>query len=316
MRAIGLLKPAVVVTTLLGILAGCEGGVGGGGASSTGGAAPRPGYVREYVFLGSSGHEPLVAPFAFRATSAEQDVARLARGWLARGAHWEKFLDEQWRGSATAGVWRVVPHGELEVAARGASEVDALWYEGEDRRLRLQIGGPISGWTQGDNARFRVHQGRLALGGETVAGAVLQLLEVDRGGLGRNAADPADWIFLSGGDSLRLAMARLGAAQDRFGTSFAWTGRADAERSWDMAEIESMEPRPLPEARRDIPLRWRFRIPGAGVQGEVRALGFAPVLGAEREGRRAVDVRYTVSGWVEVDGRRSRVHGMVRHSQR
>lgn len=315
MRAIRLLKPAGVLLTLLGVLAGCEGGIGGG-ASSAGGAAPRPGYVREYVFLGSLEGEPLVVPFAFRATTTEEDVARIARGWLARGSRWEGFLDERWRGSATAGVWRVLPHGSLEVAARGASEVEALWYESDDRRLRLQIGLPISGWTQGDNARFRVHQGRLAFGEEALAGAVLQLLEVDRGGVGRSAAEPADWIFLTGGDSLRLVLARLGAARDRFGTSFAWTGRADAERSWEMAEIQSMEPRPLPEARRDIPLRWRFRIPGAGVQGEVRALGFAPVLGAEREGRRAVDVRYTVSGWVEVDGRPIRVHGTVRHSQR
>jgi hypothetical protein len=310
-------RTAAVVLSLLGPLAGCEGGIGGGGAgASAAGTAPRPGYVREYVFLGSRQGEPLVVPFAFRAVNADEDVERAARAWLAHGARWEEFLDERWRGSATAGVWRVVPHGELKVAARGASELDALWFESDDRSLRLQIGAPISGWTQGENARFRVQQGRLSLGEEVVTGAVLQLLEVDRGGAGRSGAEPVDWIFLSGGDSLRLVLARLGAARDRFGTSFAWTGRADAERSWETAEIDPLEVRPLPVARRDIPLRWRFRVPGAGVHGEVRALGYDPVLGPEREGRRAVDVRYTVDGWVEVDGRRSRVQGTVRHSQR
>ena len=76
-----------------------------------------------------------------------------------------------------------------------------------------------------------------------------------------------------------------------------------------------MEVRPYQEARRDIPRRWTFRIPGAAVMGEVSAVGFDVEMGPERGARRALEVRYTVEGWVEIGGERSDVTGMIRHTQ-
>lgn len=298
-------------------LAGCDRGGPGDDAADPAAtrAVPRPQYVREYVFLGARAEEPLVVPVAFRATDTPAGIERVTRAWLAHGTTWEGFLQESWSTPRSSGVWRVLPRGALRLAAGGPGEVEALWYRSGPRSLRVDVGTPISGWVQGDDARFRVLRGRLTLGEESLPGAVLQTLEVARPPRGARGGEPADWLFLAGGDSLRLVLARTPGARERFGTSFGWTGRPSGERAWEAVEIEWIELRPMEEARRDIPLSWRFRIPAAGVVGEVSALGYDTVLGAESGGRRAVEVRYTVEGWVEIEGRRSSVQGTVRHSQ-
>lgn len=317
MRSIASAVARAALLGVLALLAGCDPGIGGepaDGSAAAGGLALRPEYVREYVFLGVRGDEPVVVPFAFRAAQpAAGGVDRVARAWLAHGATWEGLVEERWRTSGAAGVWQVLPRGELRLTAVGPSEVESLWIAREGEGVRVQLGAPLSGWVQGEDARFRVQQGRLTLADEIIPGAALELLKVERAR--RGGSEPADWIFLAG-DSLRMVLARVGGARDRFGTTFGWIGRPGVERGWEAVEIEWREARALSDAGRDIPLRWGFRIPEAGVSGEVRALGYDVVAGAERAGRRPLEARYTVEGWVEMDGSRSEVAGMVRHSQR
>jgi hypothetical protein len=47
---------------------------------------------------------------------------------------------------------------------------------------------------------------------------------------------------------------------------------------------------------------------------DVRGLGFAAEIGEERAGRREVEARYTVSGWIERDGGRIPVSGLARYA--
>ena len=44
-------------------------------------------------------------------------------------------------------------------------------------------------------------------------------------------------------------------------------------------------------------------------------VGFDVVLGPERGGRRAVEIRYSVTGWVDLQGERRDVMGTIRHTQ-
>lgn len=309
--------PAALLALLT--LAGCDGGLGAGesgGRKPALGATLHPLYVREYVFLGLQNGQPLVAPFVFRSTMGTEGIRRVARASIGRGGTWESIFEERWESSNTGGVWRILPRGDLKVAALGASEVEAIWYERGDRTLRLQVGKPLSGWAQGTDARFRVFQGRLTLGQESTLGAVLQLLRIERASATRDDSKPTEWIFLSGGDSVRLVLARVSGDRDRFGTSFGWIGRAGGEQVWEMVEVVATEMQPLPDAKDDIPLRWQFRIPEAGVHGEVRSLGYDADVGTDRGEQYALDVHYSVEGWVEVDGQRREIMGTVRHTRR
>ncbi|MEX2583224.1 MAG: hypothetical protein WD766_08110 [Gemmatimonadota bacterium] len=272
-------------------------------------------YNREYVFIGSGGTDPTIVPFTFRSSERGDELDRGVQAWLARGGTWERFLDETATTSAAGGVWRVTPQPDLQVTVGGPAELEALRFERGERRLRLELERPITGWQQGGESRFRLLSGQLAVGSETLTGPVLEMLRVERTlADGWPPAQDFDAIFLTSGDSIQLVLAETigGAEADE---RYAWTRTSAGERMWPEAEVRWLEFRAYEEARRDIPRRWSFHIPAAGIQGELEASGFDAVLGPERAGRRAVEIRYTVQGWIDMPGGRRDAAGLIRHTQ-
>jgi hypothetical protein len=279
-------------------------------------AGPSIRYTREFTFLGTLRGAPLVAPFLFQTVDGGADLARSNRAWLAHGPTWDAFLDDRWTTSKVGGAWRVLPHGSLRIAAGGATEIESFQFQREERSLRLELGDPASGWQQARDLRFRLLDGRLILGPEAVPGTVLEALQVERS-WDRAAGEPreSDAIFLASGDTLRLLLSETIARESQQARGHGWLINRGQEQVWDRAQIRWLEVRPYEQARRDIPLRWSYRVPGTDVEGEIQALGFDVVLGSDRGGRRAVEARYTVEGWVSVNGVRGDVVGMVRHIQ-
>jgi hypothetical protein len=280
--------------------------------------APRPRHVREFVFVGSREGEPLVAPFRFTTVVQEEEHARQARAWLAHGSGWDGFLDESFISPPAGGVWRVLPRGPLRVIAGGPAEVQALVYRRGERVLRLELQDAIAVWNRQDRLAYRFFRGQLAVGGEVTRGTVLEMQRatVTAGGE-RESLGEFDWLVLSDGADLQILVAEaLGGERDPERT-YAWTLVAGSEGHWEEASARWIELRPHEPARRDIPTRWAFSIPGAMITGEIEARGYEVEVGPERAGRRAVDVRYTVVGWVRVgqEAEERRVFGMVRHTQ-
>lgn len=272
-------------------------------------------YNRDYIFVGGDEEDALVVPFSFQARDDGQQLRRSVRGWLARGATWDRFLDESGRSSRAGGVWRVVPEGDLTVLAGGATEVESLRFERADRRLRLDLGRPSTGWNQDGDARFRLIDGRLTIGGETFNGSILEHLRVDRtADDGWPPAQDFDAMFLTTGDSIQLLLTKVQTEDDANG-GFVWLRRGASERTWDGVQLRWVELRPFEDARRDIPRRWTFRVPSGGLVGDVEAAGFDVLLGPERGARRAVEIRYTVQGTVNLGGESHAVTGMIRHTQ-
>jgi hypothetical protein len=210
-------------------------------------------------------------------------------------------------------VWRVVPLGDLTIIAGGPSELETLRYSRAERRLRLDLGVPRSDWNQGGDTRFRLLDGTLSVGAETIAGPVLEMLRVETTAEdGWPSPQEFDTVFLISGDSLRLVIA---GGPDASELSYGWLWTPVEEQAWDSSEIRWIEMRPLQEARRDVPWVWGFQIDAAGLTGEIEAIGSDALLGPERGGRRAVEIRSSVSGWVEIDGVSWPVTGMIHHAQ-
>jgi len=315
MRVSPLTLPSVLTLWLA--LAACQ-GIGESGHEiegvSNGSETVLYRYNRDYVFVATEGEAPLIVPFTFRATDRAGDLERGALGWLARGGTWDRFLDESGTTSRAGGVWRVVPQGGLRITAGGPTEVESLRFQRGERRLRLDLNAPMTSWNQASDTRFRVITGRLSIGAETVTGPVLEMLRVEQAKEdGWPPGEDFDAIFLTSGDSIQILMAETFSGEG--GLAYAWTRTPAGEREWRGSEIRWVEVRPYQEARRDIPRRWTFRIPAADVVGEIEALGFDAVLGPERGARRAVEIRYTVEGWMETQGERRVVRGMIRHTQ-
>ena len=270
-------------------------------------------YNREYVFISELGDPVVIAPFSLRATDNGVNLQRNSYGWLARGPTWDRFLDETSITSRVGGVWRVVPHGDLRVIAGGAAEIESLRFTRAERRLRLDLGDPRSDWNQDGGSRYRLLDGRLSIGAETLPGSVLEVLRVERMSEdGWPPPEELDMVFVTSGDSLQLLLAE---SAGEIVSMLAWLRTPTGDQTWVGGEVTSLELRPYEEARRDIPIRWSFQLDDVELVGEVEASGFDALLGPERGGRRTVEVRYSVVGWVEVQDQRWPVTGMIRHTQ-
>lgn len=305
---------ATWVAFLLLVVMACEPGGRTGsdrqvGADST--AAP-PRQTRELIFVGQRQGEPLVAPIAFRTIDGARERAREIRGWLAHGNRWDAFLDERWSSVATGSAWTIVPHGDLEIAAGEAGEVEALWFQRSGRNLRLDIERVLGQWNPAPTTRVNLFSGTLRIGGEPTRGAVLELLRLRRAAGAEAGA--SDHLLLVSGDSLTLLVAS-GVGRGAGGSDgFAWMRSGAGGREWSEVRLIRHGGRPLQEARREIPRSWTFTIPQAGIRGQVHGRAFAAEIGAERTGRRGVEARYTVTGWLERGGRRTPLAGLILHS--
>lgn len=282
--------------------------------ADTAAAAPR--YVREFVFVGERGGVPLVVPFTFAATERGAYLQRAVQAWLAHGAEWDPFLQENWSAPAGGGVWKVVPRGDLRVIAGGTSEVEALVFRRGERRLRLAPEILRATWAAEEETQYRLFEGRLDLVGQSTRGSVLEAYRVHRGRADDLVVAGAhDWLFATDGASVHLLLSEaMGPEADPVKT-FAWTVLPDQERTWSRAEIRWMTMQPVEQARRDAPVSWSFRVPDAAIEGEVYSLGHTLEVGPDRPGRRTLLARHNVEGWVTIGEDRYRIFGLLRHSQ-
>lgn len=283
-------------------------------SESAGSAASRWRYERGITFV--AWNDPaLAAPFAFRVRPRGDRQEREIRAWLARGETWDPFIDTSWSAPATGGVWRPVPHGELRMAA-GPAGLEALWYDSGSRRLRLELGTPRSTWQGGDRKRFRLLDGTLTVGPEAVPGLVVEELQVSAAPAPGSPAVAYDRLLLLDANGFRLYLLHERTAEGAAeGESTSWVFTGGTEDAYQEAHVDWVELRTLEEARRDVPLHWRFESTDADVSGEVTAVGYHTTIGMERGGRRAVEVRYSVEGWLESGGERVEVRGLLRHEQ-
>ena len=269
-------------------------------------------YTREFVFLGRVNGEPTIVPFSFRSVASGEEIERSAIAWLGRGATWDRFLEETHTTSAVGGVWRVVPQTDLAIIAGGPTQLEALLFERDERRLRMEISEPETPWIEAGETRFRLLEGAISLGNETTEGSLFEILDVDRIlGDGWPPEQAFDALFLTSADSIQLVIAEGmdGATEDG---SHAWLRTRRGEASSRSAEVRWVQVRTLENARRES---WSFRVPELELEGEVEAVGYDVVLGPERSGRRAVEIRFSVEGWYENESGRRTVVGMVRHLQ-
>jgi hypothetical protein len=280
-------------------------------------AAPTIRYIREFVFVGERDGVPIAVPFLFGATERGSGyLQREATASLAHGGEWDNFLEDGWAAPAVGGVWKVLPRGDLRVIAGGTSEVEALLFRRGDRSLRVTTDILRASWAPRDEFQYRLFEGSLGLAGRPLRGSVLEVYRVQRTVTGSAIPGGAqDWLFASDGSSVHVVLAEAIGPELDPGKTFAWVVTPEGERSWDRAEVRWTQMRAVEQARRDAPVAWSFRVPGTDIHGEVFALGADLQVGPDRPGRRALQQRHNVEGWIEIDGERVRVFGLLRHSQ-
>jgi hypothetical protein len=272
-------------------------------------------YSREYVFVGRRNGQPYASVLTFTASPRGEQLQRSARGWLALGPEWDRFLDELWTTPAVGGVWRIIPRAGLHIVAGRAEEIEALDFRRGERILRLHPGQTVANWERRDEHRLSVRRGVLELAGQRQAGFVVEslLVEPPASPLRRQGATYDRAILTDGGQ--RLWVIADGAEGEGL-KRFAWGIVGGAEYAWDRADLRWVHLRPEEQARRDVPVHWSLRVPEADLEGEVVSVGVDTELGPDRPGRRTVEMYHTVEGWITIGHQRVEVVGVVRHVQR
>jgi hypothetical protein len=274
-------------------------------------------YERGLTFVAREGDGLLAVPFAFRVLPQGEQHLREARAWLARGDAWDAFVNDQWTASPAAGVWRVLPHGDVRLGASSSGGIEWLSFSSGDRRLRLEMNEEAEGWYGAERERFRISSGTLRLATEAIGGSVVEEMRVTGRPDTADGGGVLDRIILLDREGLALYLLheRMETATDTVHRPSWVLARGMSQPSQD-GRVRWVQVRPFEDARRDIPLHWAFAAPDARIHGEVTALGLDAFLGEEQGGRRGVEVHYNVEGWLERDGNRVEVVGIVRHEQR
>ncbi len=279
-------------------------------------------YERNVVFMTVDADSAIVVPWFFRVSSSAEGVERLTQGWLARAGLWEPFFYDQWSTGPTRTPFRIQPRGPMDLIIDDLGNLERILFAEGPRQLEVVIDEGISDWSGNRGETFRVHQGAALFGDQRVEGMVL---DMNRARL-RDSPEPGEWMFLTGPRRLAIVVEATGGSP----AYAAWGRLGEEEFRWPNVEVEWSAVRSFEEARRNVPVAWQVRSPGAGAleggvvltiasagmeQGTNR-LGSGVLQAQTGEGPvLPVDGLFQVTGYVVLAGDSLEVRGLVRHVQ-
>ncbi len=298
-------------------LAGCDelpwgrDGAGqlGGGAHALG---PATTYERRLLFLATGPDLPATATFDFTAVIDSAGLRREAGIRLAADGRWTELLDGAWFTDAIREPWRILPHGELRVIVSDAGEIDALALDSEPG-LRIEIGPRMAESSPVAGTQLVLQNATLTTTDSAYDGVLLDA----QVGRARDATTPTATsieALLAHGANYHAVVFRV------TGGLVAWVNDDGESRIHRGVRLEG-EPRDGGSGTAGLDTA------GAAATGAEEPEG-GPVVWRivdppELSGRVSAEIAdsaaatgYTlVSGWIEEDGVRRDVFGLVRHAR-
>ncbi len=265
-------------------------------------------YRRSVVFVDVSSETTMFVPWDFENRIEADSVRHALRGWLGRGGEWAQFADERWATPLTRTPWRILPRGSTRMVMGLDDVLREIYYREGIADLAVRPGEVIAEWSGQRGDVYRLQHGSSRLSQAEYPGLVVDVYTPGAGGSGR----PSEWMLLVGDGPTYLFLSDLGDA----GAGRAWGLRDSEEMSWPDVTLAWAETWSFERARRDVPVRWRFRSGDGELMGEIEPVStqlqaiaaedpILPVLGV-----------HEVAGQVTVDGTRVAVKGFLRHFQR
>jgi len=265
-------------------------------------------YQRTVVYVDVSGETTMFMPWDFVNRTEADSVRHMLRGWLGRGGERASFTDEEWVTPLTRTPWRILPRGATRMVMGLNDVLREIHYQEGIRDLSVRPGEVIAEWSGQRGDTYRLLGGSARLSEVEYPGLVADVYTPGTHG----SARPSEWALLIGEGPLHLLL----ADHEGTGTARAWGLQASEETSWPTVTLTWADTRSFERARRDIPVRWRFRSSDGELMGEIESVSphlqaiagdgpILPVLGV-----------YEVAGQVTVGGNRVAVKGFLRHYQR
>ncbi len=287
-------------------------GAGAASPAEAGRAAGRV-YERAFAFFGRPGDSLLLVPWIMETTARPDSTVRDARGWLGRAGTWEAFYAERWATPPERVPSRVLPHGDLGIVVRDGDVVDGILFEEGPRSLEIAMEEVIAAWVGPDGETLDLMEGAAYLAEQRVDGVVVDVQRSWREG------DPpvGDWLFVTSGDSLRLALAGdVEHGLDREPVYRGWAQRGNQDLVWPDVRVAWTSRQAFPPARRDVPSAWSVDASDGSLSGTLRSITAEIEAGEGPGPLLPVRALIEVEGTLLVDGGRFPVRGLLVHRRR
>lgn len=268
-------------------------------------------FERNVVFMTTGQDSAIVVSWIFEARDEGTSVHHGLRGWLARSTQWESFFEDEWDTPPSRAPFRILPRGEVRLVMGPDDALERILFSADARELEIALDAPVADWGEGVGGSFRIHQGALHMGDQSVPGRVL---DVNRSRL--TAELPTgDWIFLEGGAALDAVMqAPIGDAEHA--RSFVgWARYRDENLEWTDVAVTWADTRALEEARRDVPVAWTLSDTLGDMSGSLEAISSDFSIGEGEGARLPLEALFQVRGVLVIHGDSIPVRGMIRHRQ-
>jgi hypothetical protein len=257
-----------------------------------------------------------VIPWIFRARAVEDGVYREQRVMVARGDTWEELSHESMSTPPTRTPWRILPGAATGLVVGSNDRVESLLLRTAPRELELTLGDLFTEWPRPGEESVGILAARALFPAGIVDGIVLDIsrrweTQADGSGV------PGDWIFLHSGPQLQVFLEEEGppGASRSPAPYHGWTRLAFRDLRWDELVVEWSEVRPFEEARRDVPVRFRFSAPAGGLSGDLDVVSSWIEAGPGEGPILPLDGFFQVRGEVDLQGEVFAVVGAVRHVQ-
>ncbi len=276
-------------------------------------------YSTHFLFLATGGSGLLATSLHLVARAEPGRYLRDHRGWLVQGSEWVAVAWDRAEEPPVRRPWRIFPARGLRIIVGEQGELSELIAQAVDPseeangRARLGVGLRLDRWEDADAARRQIREAQLWLTSTPLPGILLEEQVARAGALTPPSFRPHDTAILraSGGDLFILSHTR---DREGYGTSFAWASLGGVNRRWDRLDMQTAERMNDTTLNRGVPARWQVHVPEPRLLGELTATGYRASTW-DGPGSNPLYLLYTVRGWIEVDGKRRDVAGVLEHGE-
>lgn len=218
-------------------------------------------YLTYFVFAGVDGS---VFFGSFGQEASEEALSREYDAWRGDDGGWTPLVSIRDTLPAPRAAWRILPARGLDVRVGDAREVVGLGFGSADGRVELTAGEDVAVWTGPTGQRESVGLGGLNVAGTPVGGLLFfrraaRALRFPGSTTGSRGFLLADSV----GNGLLIEV----EDEDEGGAAVARTWLHGSVDAWDDVILSADSLATGAPVR-----RWHFEIPGAGLNGTIRAI--------------------------------------------
>ena len=305
------------------IMAACS-GQPDGSASRDSAAGERPGVERapvtptEYAtsvsFISGETNPPEALVLHFANFAVSDGLTRRYGAWLLNRSGWRILVSSEHRDGPTRAPWRVFPTDSVRLVVDVEGERQSLTLGSGSQQRILEMGERLDAWDDRSGTRHQIRLATLRGRGDAPPGIALEQRFAVTHPTIPVAYSAYDRVLLTSEDGAVIVLFNT-PEPDTYGDPFAWMYSEGLTRHWAELEARTVEVVNSAELRRNIPVRFWFRIPEPDIRCEVTAVAREIEELEESAGPKPYHALYRVRGWLEFGGERRAVQGILERGE-